>query len=372
MGLFDKLRAELIDIIEWEEQDPDILVHRFERRDNEIKMGAKLIVRPGQRAVFVNEGQIADSFENGTFTLETSNMPILSTLKGWKYGFHSPFKAEVYFINATEQLNRKWGTPSPVMMRDADFGTIRLRARGIYSYKVGLTEEMISRFVGARDDYTATDLEGQLRTQLVSGLSDLLGESKIPALDLLSQYDELSAEMKSGMADTFGAVGLDLLAFTVENIDVPEAVQKAMDERAAMGALGNMNKYAQYQAANALRDAANNEGGGAGNMMGMMLGGQLANGMGGVLNQPDTTPAASTTPCSKCQTPLQAGAKFCPSCGTPVQAAGHPCIKCSADLPAGAKFCPSCGSAQEVKCVKCGVDLTPGSKFCASCGAAQS
>ena len=295
MGLFNTLRNEFIDIIEWPDMESGILVHRFERHDNEIKMNAKLIVRPGQRAVFVNEGQIADAFEPGTYTLTTQNVPILATLKGWKYGFDSPFKAEVYFINATEQLDRKWGTPNPVMLRDADFGIVRLRARGNYSYKIGITEEMISRFVGARSDFDCDSIEDQIRVKLVSSFSDCIGEHKIPALDLAAKYDEIGEFMIEKLKEDFQRLGLELLSFALENISLPEEVQKAMDQRSSMGALGNLNNFSQYQAANALRDAAQNEGG-AGNMMGMMMGAQMAGGVSNALHQKEQAPSQAAPP----------------------------------------------------------------------------
>jgi len=373
MSLFDKFKGELIDIIEWPDQSGSLLVHRFNRYGNEIKMNAQLVVRPGQRAVFVSEGKIADSFEPGTHTLETRNLPILTTLKGWKYGFESPFKAEVYFINATELLDRKWGTPSPVMLRDADFGVIRLRARGNYAYRVGITEEMISRFVGAREAFPVEDMEGQIRTRIVSSFSDCLGEAKIPALDLLSQYDELSEAMHRKLDEVFADLGLELLTFTLENISVPEEVQKAMDERASMGALGDLNRFSQYQAANALRDAASNPGS-VGNMMGMMVGGQMAGGMSDVLKQDDASGGAGQTgpspqaACPKCSAPVDPGAKFCGACGAGLVPATVQCIQCGKEIDPAAKFCSHCGAPQQQTCGKCGADLALGAKFCSSCG----
>ena len=371
MGLFEKIRAEFIDIVEWRDQEPGVLVYRFERDEHEIKMGAQLTVRPGQRAVFVNEGQIADVFEAGRHTLETQNLPILATLKGWKYGFHSPFKAEVYFLNATEQLDRKWGTATPVILRDADFGMVRLRARGNFSYKLSADREMISRLVGARQAYRVDDIEGQLRAKAISSFTDALGELKIPMLDLQAQYDEIGGSMKEKLSGFFAGLGLEMLGFVLENVTVPEEVEKAMDQRASMGAVGNMNQFAQYQAAQALRDAAGNPGM-AGNMMGMMVGGQLASGMGEVLKQTAPAPSAAVgKPCPKCSALVADGAKFCGACGATVTSAGGTCVKCHATLAAGAKFCSACGSPQQVKCLKCGVDLTPGMKFCGDCGASQ-
>jgi membrane protease subunit (stomatin/prohibitin family) len=295
MGLFNVFKGQFIDIVEYPDENPNVLVHRFERHNNEIKMGAKLIVRPGQRAVFVNEGRIADAFEPGTYTLTTKNLPVITTLLSLPYNFESPFKAEVYFIRTTEQLDRKWGTPQPVMMRDADFGIVRLRAFGNFAYKVGISKDMISRFVGARDDYYADNLEDQVRVKLISSFSDCLGELKIPALDLAAKYDEISDAMTNKLQAMFNGLGLELLSFAVANISLPEEVQKAMDERSSMGAIGNLNNYSQYQAANALRDAAQNDSG-AGNMMGMMVGGQLAGGVGGALHQQQQAPPATPPP----------------------------------------------------------------------------
>jgi len=376
MGFFDKIKNELIDIIEWLNEPGDVLVHRFERHQNEIKMGAKLIVRPGQKAVFVNEGEIADVFEPGTHELETQNLPVLSTLKGWMHGFNSPFKAEVYFIDTTEQLDRKWGTQNPIMMRDADFGVVRLRCRGNYSYKINDSAGMISRFTGAASEFKCSQLEGQIRAKVVSSFSDCVGELKIPALDLAAQYDEIGDAMKEKLTDTFDKLGLVIIAFTLENITLPEEVQKAMDERASMGALGDLNKYSQFQSAKALREAAKNEGM-AGQMMGMMVGGQLAGSMGGVLKQDQSSSQGNqanvnTTPCAKCNSQNPVNSKFCGSCGEKLGVAGKkPCIKCKKDMDIDAKFCGECGAPQEQKCSKCDAVLEAGTKFCSECGTAQ-
>jgi membrane protease subunit (stomatin/prohibitin family) len=246
---------------------------------------------------------------------------------------------------------------------------VRLRARGNCSYKVGISEEMLTRFVGARPEFTIEHMEGQLRTRIVSSLSDALGELKIPALDLVAQYDEISASMQEKLDSVFTALGLNLLSFTIENISLPAEVEKAMDQRSSMGAVGNLNQYSQFQAANALRDAAQNEGGSAGGMMGMMVGGQLGNSVGGVLHQ--ETPPAPGPVCPKCGVATPVGAKFCGGCGEKLGSSEGKCVKCGAALAAGAKFCGDCGAAQKAQCVKCNAELAPGSKFCGACGAAQ-
>ncbi len=370
MGFFDKLKAEFIDIIEWRDEQPSVLVSRFDRYEHEIKMNAKLVVRPGQRAVFVNEGQIADCFGPGTYTLETKNMPILATIKGWKYGFNSPFKAEVFFVKTSDQIDRKWGTSTPIMLRDKDFGIVRLRARGNYSYRISTDADLISRFVGARAQWTNADIEGDIRTKLMSSFTDFMGELKIPALDLQANYDEISTEMKSKLSKTYRDLGLELVSFALENITLPEEVEKAIDQRSSMGALGNLNNFTQYQAAKALEGMASQEGGG-GQMMGMMMGANMANNMGNVLHQ-DQPQEQVGPPCLHCGELVPPGGKFCLNCGEPVsKTKTKACIKCTVQISVDSKFCSNCGSSQVLKCSKCHVELAPGTKFCPECGTKQ-
>ena len=281
MGFLDMLKGQLIDIVEWPEETPGVLVHRFERRENEIKNGAKLVVRPGQKAVFVNEGKIADKFEPGTYSLTTANLPILTTLLSLPYGFKSWHKAEVYFIKTTEQLVRKWGTPQPVTVRDPDFDYIRLRAFGNYAYRIGESNDMISRFVGARSEYRAEEFEAQIGSKVVSELSDSLGELKIPALDLPAKYNEIGERVKQNLNESIASLGIEVTIFTVTNINLPEEVNAAIDKSGAASAMAKkVGIWQQMQAADAMRDAAKNQGG-AGAVMGMMMGGQMA----GMVNQ---------------------------------------------------------------------------------------
>ncbi|MBO4344329.1 MAG: SPFH domain-containing protein [Victivallales bacterium] len=281
MGLWDALKGQLIDIVEWVEETPGVLVHRFDRRNNEIKNGAKLVVRPGQKAVFVNEGQIADMFMPGTYSLTTANLPILTTLLSLPYGFKSWHKAEVYFIKTTEQLDRKWGTPQPVTVRDPDFDMIRLRAFGNYAYKIGETNDMISRFVGARSEYRAEEFEAQIGSKVVSELSDSLGELKIPALDLPAKYNEIGERVKLNLNESLASLGIVVTIFTVTSINLPDNVNEAIDKGGAASAMAKkVGIWQQMQAADAMRDAAKNQGG-AGAVMGMMMGGQMA----GMVNQ---------------------------------------------------------------------------------------
>lgn len=286
MGLFKKFRNEFIDIIEWLDPTNDTIVHRFERYQNEIKMGAKLTVRESQVAVFINEGQIADVYSPGMYTLSTENMPILSTLKGWKYGFNSPFKAEVYFVNTRKFLDNKWGTPNPIMLRDPEFGPVRLRAFGVYEFRVSDAATFIKDIVGTDGSFTTDQITNQLRNIIITRFSDALGESKIPMLDLASNYDEVSAFVGQKIIAEYNEYGLDMTKFLISNISLPPEVEEALDKRSSMGIIGNMNQYTQFQAANAMEAAANNpSGGGAAEGMGLGMGFGMANQMMGSMNQ---------------------------------------------------------------------------------------
>lgn len=279
MGLIKKIRGEFIDIIQWLDDSPDTLLYRFERYENEIKYGAKLVVRESQVAVFVNEGKIADVFSPGTYTLETQNMPILTTLKGWKYGFHSPFKAEVYFANTRQYTDRKWGTSNPIMMRDPEFGPIRLRAFGNYALRVKDPADLIRQVAGTDSRFTSDEITEQLKNIIITRFSDLLAESAIPAFDLATQYDELSVMVHKKIADEFEEYGIELTKFLVENISFPPEVEQAIDKRSSMGVIGNLDRYMQYQSANAMESAAENPGGTAGEGIGLGMGFAMANQM---------------------------------------------------------------------------------------------
>src|SRR5438552_7876354 len=244
MGVMDKLRGEFIDIIEWTEPaENDVLAYRFPRYQNEIKMGARLIVREGQQAVFVNEGQIADVFGPGTYHLETQNLPILSTLQGWKFGFHSPFKAEVYFIAMRQWTDLKWGTANPVLLRDPEFGPVRFRAFGTYAMHVQDAATFLRQLVATDPSFQTFEITNQLRNIIVSRFVDALGQAKIAALDLAGNYDKLSRLALEKIAPDLSAMGLALTSFYIENISLPPEVEKALDKRTEMGVLGDMGQY---------------------------------------------------------------------------------------------------------------------------------
>lgn len=280
MGLFDKLRGELIDIIEWTDPTKDTMVHRFDRYNNEIKYGAKLVVRESQVAVFINEGKLADVFEPGTYTLETRNLPILSTLLGWAHGFESPFKAEVYFVNTRQFTDLKWGTKNPIMLRDPEFGPVRLRAFGSYCVRVMFAPTFIKEIVGTDGRFTTDQITDQLRNLIVARFADILGESKIPILDLAANYDELGKFISEKIFDDFDSYGLQITKLLVENVSLPPEVEAALDKRSSMGVIGNLHAYTQYQTANALEKAAENPGGTASGGMGLGMGFAMAGQMG--------------------------------------------------------------------------------------------
>ncbi|MGH9821540.1 MAG: SPFH domain-containing protein, partial [Pyrinomonadaceae bacterium] len=354
----------------------DTMLYRFPVAGQEIKNGAQLIVRESQGCVFVFEGQVADVFGPGRYTIDGGNTPILSKIGAWKYGFNSPFKAEVYFVNTKQFTDMKWGTSNPVMLRDADFGIVRLRAFGAYSLRVADPSEFIKQITGTNAQFQTEDIDGQLKRAIVTEFSDALGELKIPALDLAAQYKEIGESIRSKINEEFSAWGLEVTKFFVENISLPPEVEAAMDKRASMGALGDAQKYMQFQAADALRDAAQNEGGGAGLGAGLgagfAVGGQMANvfgqqaqgGQGG-----GGGAAAATVACPACGKQNAPGAKFCADCGGKMEIAQVPCVKCGANLREGAKFCSECGATQEkAKCPNCQAELAPGAKFCPGCG----
>jgi membrane protease subunit (stomatin/prohibitin family) len=379
MSIIDKVKEaamnQFIEVIEWLDATQDTLVYRFPVAGQEIKNGAQLIVRESQAAVFVFEGQVADVFQPGKYTIDGGNTPILTKLGAWKYGFNSPFKSEVYFVNTKQFTDMKWGTSNPVMLRDADFGIVRLRAFGAYSMRVADPAEFIKQIAGTNAQFQTEDIDVQLKRAIVTEFSDALGELKIPALDLAAQYKELGERIRGLINEDFKTYGLEVTKFYVENVSLPPEVEAAMDKRASMGALGDAQKYMQFQAADALRDAAQNEGGGAGLGAGLgagfAVGGQMANVFGQQTGASGGGQTASVA-CPACGKANTSTAKFCADCGAKMEVAPKvevPCVKCGAMLREGAKFCSECGATQEkAKCSNCQHELAPGAKFCPECG----
>lgn len=291
MGLFSKLMNEFIDIIEWVDTGTDTIVWKFPRYQNEIKMGAKLTVRESQVAVFMNEGVIADVYQPGMYTLTTENMPIMTTLHGWKYGFNSPFKADVFFVSMHQFVNQKWGTKNPVMLRDAEFGPVRLRAFGSYAFRVKDAAVFIREIAATNPDFTIDDINEQMRNIAVSRGMDAIAGSKIGVLDLAANYDNVSAMITDKIQPEFNELGLILTKFLIENISLPPEVEEVMDKRSSMGIVGNLGAYAQFEAANSMEKAAENPNGGlAGAGMGIGMGAGMMGQMGNIFQQNQFNP----------------------------------------------------------------------------------
>lgn len=294
MSVFNKIKqkvlGEFIDIIEWTDDTSDTMIWRFPRYNAEIKNGAQLTVRETQVAVLVNEGQFADIYQPGRYELTTSNMPILTTIRGWKYGFNSPFKVDVYFVNTKQFLNLKWGTANPIMLRDPEFGPIRMRAFGSYCFRVEPDPtKFIKNVAGTDGNFTTEGISEQLRNFVITKFTDYLGESKVAALDLAANLNEFSDGLRIALKDDFAEYGIEITKFLVENISLPEAVEEALDRRTSMGVIGNMTAYTQMQFADSLKDSANNPTGGgnlAGDAMGAGIGLAMAGQMAGqMMNQ---------------------------------------------------------------------------------------
>ncbi len=305
MGIFDeikkKLSHEFIDIIEWLDNTDDTIVHRFERYQNEIKNGAQLIVREGQTAVFINEGQLADVFTPGTYTLNTQNLPILATLKGWKYGFNSPFKAEVYFVNTHLFTDEKWGTKNPITLNDDRFGLVEIRAFGTYAFKINDPGKFIIDVVGTDANFTNFEINEHLKSLISTRFTDTIGEANLPIELYAANTTELSETCLEVMQPEFNSVGISLEKFFIENVSMPEELKKEIFEYSRIDKL-DLDKLTKFKTAKAIEAAAANEGGTAGAGMGMGMGFVLAQQMGGMMNpmagqqQAQVQPTSPTAP----------------------------------------------------------------------------
>lgn len=353
------LRRQLLKVIKWDDSSKDTIVYRYPMEDrDEIMNGCQLIVAESQVAILVSMGQIGDVYGPGEHKLTTGNMPILTKLASWKYGFDSPFKADVYYINTKQFINQKWGTASKINMRDADFGIVRVGGRGTFSFRVVDAAQFMREIFGTNRSYKTADLIEYFKSILVANFTKVLGEARIPVIDIPAKYIEIGDLTKAELKDDFDAIGLDICNFYVEAITLPEEIEKAIDKRGKIGIMGDVvDTYTKLQTADAILAAAQNEGGGgvgAGVGIGVGLAaGQIIAGQVGQTTQPTpaaapVTPAAAPTAgtCTGCGQPLPAGAKFCPNCGTAV-AVKKFCTNCGFELAAGAKFCPNCGTKVE-------------------------
>ena len=329
MSLRDFLSKQFIDVIEWVEPEDGILGYRYPMQDREIQNGGKLTVRDSQMAVFVNEGRVADVFAPGLYTLNTQTLPILTYLMNWDKAFKSPFKSDVYFFSTRLQTNQHWGTPNPITIRDKEFGAVRIRAFGIYAYHIADPKVFYSKISGTRDVYMVADLEGQLRNTIVARMTDAFANSQVPFLDMASNQAALADKIASSLKQGFVDFGLSLDNFVVENLSLPDELQKILDQRIGMNMVGDMGRYTQFEVAQSIPVAAANEGGGtAGIGAGIGAGVAMGQAMMDAVKKAGSSqdPGAAAAPAAAAET------KFCLNCGKPI--------------PRASKFCPECGHAQ--------------------------
>ncbi|MFN0122191.1 MAG: SPFH domain-containing protein [Blastocatellia bacterium] len=296
MGLLNFLKGQLIEIVQWNDDSRDVLSWRFPDEDKEIKNGAQLVVRESQVAQFVYMGQFGDTFQPGTYTLSTDNIPVMSSLKGWKYGFESPFKADVYYVTTRLFTGQKWGTSNPVMMRDQDFGIVRLRAFGTFDFKITDPKLFLKEVAGTDHEFRIEEFAETMRSRMVTIFTDALASSKIPALDVASRYVEVGDAIMPLLNDAMShRYGIEMTSFLIENVSVPPEVEQAIDKRSSMGAVGNLNDYVKYQMAQGMEHGDGGAGGFASQMaVGWSMAQQMMNQPGGITAQ--ATPPAAGAP----------------------------------------------------------------------------
>jgi membrane protease subunit (stomatin/prohibitin family) len=338
VSLREFLSKQFISVIEWNEPADGILTYRYPMRDMEIESGSQLTVSESQLAAFVNQGKIADVFGPGLHTLNTRNLPLLTDLMNWDKAFESPFKSEVYFFSTRIQIDQKWGTATPITVRDKEFGAVRLRCYGIYSYRVVDPRIFFNQISGTRDTYFVADLEDHLRETIVGRMTDIFASSDLSFLDMAANQVILGDKLVEQMKPAFAALGLGLEQFVVENVSLPEELQKVFDERIGMNMIGDLGRYTLYSAAESLDLSAANTGGAAGMGMGLGAGAALAQ----VLQSSLKSVAPGVPPTVA---PAQIGVPSSPASSSAAQAAKF-CIECGRALPQGAKFCAECGKQQ--------------------------
>ena len=321
MSLGDFISKQFIRVIQWNEPQDGVLAYRYPMQDMEIENGGQLTVRETQLAAFINEGRIADVFGPGLHTLSTRNLPILTDLMNWSKDFESPFKSDVYFFSTRLQMDQKWGTGTPVTIRDKEFGAVRLRAYGTYAYRLADPRVFFTQVSGTRDAYFVSDLEDQLRAMIVERMAGSFAESNVSFLDMAQNQSALAGKIADAMKPGFAKLGLEMNQFVVESVSLPEELQKVMDQRIGMSMAGDIGRLTQFETAESLEEAAQNPGGTAGMGVGLGAGAAMAQSMMGQAAAAQARGGSTA-----------AGAKFCTECGKAV--------------PAGSKFCPECGKQQ--------------------------
>ena len=334
--------------IEWTDSSSNLIIWKYPINKDHVNKGSALTVRESQVAIFVDKGRLADVFLPGYYKLDTNNMPVLTKLMSWKYGFETPFKSDIYFVNTKQFTNQKWGTANPILVRDKDYGAVRIRGFGNYSFKVDDAYVFMQNLSGTNTKFETAQITDYLRSMVVSGISDAIGESKIAVLDMAANLQELSKIVETKVAEDFKAIGLELTNFVFESFSLPEELEEALDKNTSLGMMrGNMDVYTQMETLEAMKEAAKNPGAAGGTMgagmglgMGMGLGNIFANNMQQMNSQNQSQNQPQKKFCPNCGAEINGNPKFCPECGQKMK---HVCPDCGTEVKASAKFCPECG-----------------------------
>ena len=380
------LKNQFRKVIQWESDNVNDIIYKYPlERKEEIMRKSVLVVREGQKALFIQEGKLADVFGPGTYQLnDIKNFPLLTQLYNWKYLWESPYTGDVYFISTKQFLNMKWGTSNPIMMRDQDYGVVRVRGFGVYSFAVGTPTNALRELIGSMSSFTVRNVDDYFKKIITSTLSNVIAESNIPALDLAMHYDDLAQMAKAKLADEFDKIGIEIKSLVIENLSLPEEVEKMLDKRTNVGVMrGAMREYTQMESVEAMKSAAKNPGGmsglGVGMGAGVSMGKMFVDAMSSVSNAPEEKQPVveekvmndDSVECPNCHSSVPRNSKFCPECGNNMTPPKKVCPACGAEV-GKAKFCPECGArVDEIKCKVCGKVLKANQKFCPECGTLQ-